>query len=379
MVRAFSMSAAATDSSGSSFARTGALDRLFRTTHIVRDCRGDILRQLLVFTVVTWVPLDAIQLVEWLISGRVEPVFRDISLHVRFLVAAPLLFFAESTLYQRCTTAMDLLIDRVGAVQVHRIALLGRRLRAAPFEAGLLLLALFLSRLAPRGVEMGSGAVRLWYEFVALPLVTFLLLRVVWFWIVWCILLGWFARLDLQANALHPDRSGGLRFLGLPSNGFTVVLAAMSCVVSGAWASQALSGARSLSIEGAAVPFAVFLATALVVTVAPLLPFMPQLYRARLEGLRRYTGFADAYTRRFQRRWLRGPEDDSLLGSPDIQSLADLASGQETAQGMWIVPFGTQTLAAVAAAIAVPLLPLALLKVPFREVLQKLVGHILGG
>jgi hypothetical protein len=228
-------------------------------------------------------------------------------------------------------------------------------------------------------VETGSGAVRVWYELVALPLFTFLLLRVVWFWIVWCILLGWFARLDLQANALHPDRSGGLRFLGLPSNGFTVVLAAMSCVLSGAWASQILSGASRPSLQTAAAPLGVFLLIALVATVAPLLPFMPQLYRARLEGLRRYTGFADAYTRRFQQRWLRGPADESLLGSADIQSLADLSSGQETAQGMWIVPFGRNTLAAVALAVAVPLLPLVLLKVPFREVLQRLVGHILGG
>jgi hypothetical protein len=228
-------------------------------------------------------------------------------------------------------------------------------------------------------VETGFGAVRFWYDFVGLPLFTFLLLRVVWFWIVWCILLAWFARLELRPNALHPDHSGGLRFLALPSNGFTVALAATSAVVSGTWASQALSGAKSLSVQSAAVPLAVFVAAALLVTVAPLLAFMPQLYRARLEGLRRYTQLAEAYTRGFQERWLRGPADESLLGSPDIQSLADLAAGQETAQTMWIVPFGMQTLAAVVVAVAAPLFPLVLLEVPFREVLQRLVGNILGG
>jgi hypothetical protein len=373
------MTAAVQESRRSPFARTGGLYRLLCAVHVVREGRGDVLRESLIFVLVTWVPLAAIQLVEWLASRHVEPLFHDISLHARFLIAAPLLFFAEDTLGQRCSTALRQLSERVDPPAAERNARLGARLRTAPFEVALLTLAFFTVNFGPRGLEITSGPFGAWYRIVAWPLGSFLLLRALWSWIVWCVVLASFARLPLHANALHPDRSGGLGFLRLPSQGFCAVLTAVSCVVSGAWATQILFGARRFSIASAALPFAVFLVTALVVTLGPLVALVPQLYRARLDGLTRYSDFANAYTRRFHERWLQGPADGSLLGTPDIQSLADLSNAHEVVRKTRIVPFDAETLAAVTLSLAVPLLPLALLEVPFSEVLRKLLGLILGG
>ena len=43
-----------------------------------------------------------------------------------------------------------------------------------------------------------------------------------------------------------------------------------------------------------------------------------------------------AYTREFNQKWIRGPRpaDEPLLGSADIQSLADLRNGFEVVQGI---------------------------------------------
>ncbi len=362
----------------SPFPRASGFHRLLRAAHVVREQPGDVARESMLFVLVTWVPLAAIQLIEWVASRHVEVLFRDLSLHARFLIAAPLLFFAEDTLRQRCSSAMQQLGNRVDSASKTRVARLGARLCGTPFEIALLVLAFFAVNFGPRGVEITSGAFGAWYRVVAWPLASFLLLRAVWFWIVWCLVLACFSRLPLHLNALHPDLCGGLGFLRLPSNGFCTVLLAASSVISGAWATQILFGTRRFSLETAAIPFAVFLGSSLIVTVGPLVAFAPQLYRARLEGIRRYDALADDYARSFEQRWLQGPPDSSLLGTPDIQSLADLSTGHEVVTKMRIVPFGMETVLAVTLALVVPLLPLGLVKVPFSEVVRKLLGLILG-
>jgi hypothetical protein len=360
------------------FPRTGLLDRLFRALHVLRERPGDVRRRSVAVLLVVWVPLLGIQLVEWPLSRRVELPFYDISLYVRFLGAAPLAFLAEDTPCDRCSIAIEQVSTRLDPAVVERIARAGQRLRASPVEAILLVLAFVMSRFGPHAFDVTSGGVAIWYSFVALPLSSFLMLRMLWLWIVWCFLLASFSRFDLHPDPLHPDHSGGLRFLSLPSNGFTVLLMAVSCVVSGAWATQILAGQRRFSLDSAATPVSVLLGIALVVTVGPLFPFAPQIYRARLEGLRRYSRLADAYGHLFAQRWLQGPAGGDVLGTPDIQSLADLSSAQESAEKSWIVPFGYQTLVAVILALCTPLLPLALLQVPFSEAVRKLFGLILG-
>jgi hypothetical protein len=54
------------------------------------------------------------------------------------------------------------------------------------------------------------------------------------------------------------------------------------------------------------------------------------------------------------------PKDEALLGSADLQSLADLGNSYSFVQEMRFVPFGLKDVTRLAAVTAVPLLPLAL-------------------
>ena len=60
--------------------------------------------------------------------------------------------------------------------------------------------------------------------------------------------------------------------------------------------------------------------------LGPLLMFAPNLMRTRLAWLRDYGMLATRYNRAFHEKWIMGkaPADEPLLGSADIQSLADL-------------------------------------------------------
>jgi hypothetical protein len=76
-----------------------------------------------------------------------------------------------------------------------------------------------------------SGTERLtvagwWYAFVSLSLFRFVLARWYFRLIVWYIFLWRVSRLPLRLNPLHPDRAGGLGFLGNSVRAFQPVLVA---------------------------------------------------------------------------------------------------------------------------------------------------------
>ena len=74
-------------------------------------------------------------------------------------------------------------------------------------------------------------------------------------------------------------------------------------------------------------------------------------------------------------KWLRGgaPADEPLIGSADIQSLADLGNSFEVVKEMRLVPFTLQTALQLALTTLAPVAPLALTMVPLDELLTHLL------
>jgi hypothetical protein len=85
------------------------------------------------------------------------------------------------------------------------------------------------------------------------------------------------------------------------------------------------------------------------------------------------------YTSEFHDKWINGGAlpGEPLLGSSDIQSLADLANSYSVIGEMRPVPFSKDTLVQVVGAVAIPLLPLALSIVPAEEIIKKVFSLLL--
>ena len=83
----------------------------------------------------------------------------------------------------------------------------------------------------------------------------------------------------------------------------------------------------------------------LIIVLGPLLLFLPHLAAARRIGLREYGTLAQRYVRGFDDKWLRGraPAGEPLIGSADIQSLADLGNSYQIVREMRTVPFTKDT------------------------------------
>jgi hypothetical protein len=116
-------------------------------------------------------------------------------------------------------------------------------------------------------------------------------------------------------------------------------------------------------------------AVMLFVILAPLLVFAPKLAVAKRAGMREYGTLAQRYAREFDRKWLRAGAlaDEPLIGSADIQSLADLGNSFEVVKRMRAVPFDLQTVLLLAAAMLLPVAPLLLTMFSLEEVLVRLM------
>jgi hypothetical protein len=99
---------------------------------------------------------------------------------------------------------------------------------------------------------------------------------------------------------------------------------------------------------------------------------------AKRQGKREYGIFAAAYTRDFDRRWLRSVDHDEtpLLGTGDIQSLADLDSAYAVITEIRAVPFSRDLLLQLSWATLIPFAPLVFTMIPLEELLDRMIKTV---
>jgi hypothetical protein len=217
----------------------------------------------------------------------------------------------------------------------------------------------------------------IWYYYVAVPIVVFFFFRWIWRLIIWTLFLRDMSRLNLNLVATHPDRAAGLGFLGNAQISLGIFAFAFSSALSGTVAFQVYFDA--VPIDNFKVLYAVFLVLSELFCFGPLLIFTPLLSRTRREGLRKYSILVNTYNRAFEQKWVSGqaPPDEPLLGSSDIQSLADLGNSFGMIRDMKVFPFSNQNIIQIAVIASLPGLPLIFLVMPLGELLNLLAGAFL--
>ncbi len=164
-------------------------------------------------------------------------------------------------------------------------------------------------------------------------------------------------------------------FLGRSSYAFGPLLFAQGTLVAGLIASRILFHAEKLkdfnmTMAGLAVLF-------VLVILGPLAMFTPQLSRAKRRGLSEYGALATVYVAEFDEKWIGGgAKGEEILGTADIQSLADLANSYAVVKEMRLVPFGLNDVTRLAAATALPVVPLFLTIMPLEELVTRLLKII---
>jgi hypothetical protein len=222
----------------------------------------------------------------------------------------------------------------------------------------------WFERATPHGMELSPAG---WWCFaVATPISLFLMLRWLWRYLVWCWFLARVSRMKLNLTGAHPDRLGGLGFITFHQSVFAMITFAVGCAVSAAAANRILMGYATLkSYQWPIVGIAAF---SVLFGLVPLLVFTPRLARTKRAAWGTYTRFASEYVSRFEKKWMREDENDEMLGSGDIQSMADLGGTFERMVEMRIFAIDRRTALSFLLAIIAPMLPLVLTMMPLRDI-----------
>jgi hypothetical protein len=212
---------------------------------------------------------------------------------------------------------------------------------------------------------------------VSLPLFQFMLFR--WYFrvFIWMRFLWQVSRCPLHLVPTHPDRLAGLGFLSGTVTAFAPLLLAHGTLLSATIAMRIFfQGAALPEFKVEVVVMVVFL---LLLVLGPLVLFMPHLATARRIGLREYGALAQRYVREFDTKWLRGgaPGGEPLIGSADVQSLADLGNSYELVREMRVVPFTRDAVIQLGVITLLPVAPLLLTMIPLEELLKRLVQMLL--
>lgn len=371
----------------------GPLHRLGCRLGLVRDGNNPF-RLGIVFGVFLWTVLVALTLIEGI--GNQIFSLSVIGGHVRLLVAIPLFFLCEAAVDPRMTAFVRTIV-RSEVVPQHAlptleflVARISRWKDSWLPEVICLLSAVLLSLIGPKFVLSGVttafdsghavGDMTLtarWYWIVCLPLFRFLMFRWLWRLGLWSYFLYRVTKLDLHLVPTHPDGAAGLGYLELVQIHFSPLILAISAVQSSSFAEEIVTGTSAF--EALYPALAIILLLDAVLFLGPLFIFTPTLWTCRTKGLSDYMVFAAGYVNGFDRKWLGADVPrEPLLGTSDLQSLADLANSMNTVQNMSFVPVSSRLLTDLPIAALLPLVPLLLLKYPVAELVEKFITRLTG-
>jgi hypothetical protein len=326
------------------------------------------------------------------------PFLLDVDVHARFLIALPLLIVAELVVHQRMRFVVRQFLERnlipqsalprfdaaiASAFRLRNSVLAEVLLIAFVYAVGVLLFWRHYVALAaatwyatPTVEGMKFSLAGMWYAYVSVPLYQFLLVR--WYYriFIWMRFLWQVSRIELSLIPTHPDRAGGLGFLANTVYAFMPLAVAHGVMLAGLIANR-------IFYVGAALPdfkieIAVVVVFLMCLVLGPLFVFAPRLAYAKRTGLREYGTLAERYVREFDSKWLRGgaPADEPLVGSGDVQSLADLANSFDVVRTMQLAPITKDAVFRLVAATLAPVVPLMLTMMPLEELLKRLLGIV---
>ncbi|MBP1752481.1 MAG: hypothetical protein H6Q57_1317 [Geobacteraceae bacterium] len=383
-----------------SLVQGGPLFQLLRRSHLSGDDLELMRLRIIVISLFAWMPLLVLSTLEGnALGGNVAvPFLLDVEVNLRFLLALPLLIAAELVVHRRMRFVVLQFFERnlipEGAMKRFDAAIASTlRLRNSVLAEVLLIVLVYIVgfllwrqqyqldtatwHASPTAEGLKLSLSGMWFAWVSLPIFQFLLIRWLFRIVIWARFLWKVSRINLSLVPTHPDRVGGLGFLSNTVYAF-IPLAVMAGVI--------LSGsiANRIFHLGAKLPeFTILIGTyvgaLLCVVLSPLMVFAPQLAQAKRVGVREYGALAERYVSEFDAKWLRGgaPADEQLVGSADIQSLADLANSYEVVKTMRIAPVTREVILRLVVATLVPVGPLVLTIMPLEELLKLLFGKLI--
>jgi hypothetical protein len=327
------------------------------------------------------------------------PFLHDLEVHAKLLIAIPLMIAAEKTAHRRLLPIVRQFLERdlVPAAERSRFEAAiasAMRLRNSVVAEVLLLAFVYLVGVLYVGrtqltldvsswyADATSGGMHLspagwWAALVSLPLAQFLLVRWYYRLFIWGRFVWQVSRMKLNLMPTHPDGMAGLHFLGMSRRAYTQLLAAQGVGLSGMIANRIFyNGANLIDFKPELFGTVLFMVFAI---LGPLLAFSPVLRRTRRQGMEECGALGQRYAKEFNVKWFRGGASSSepLMGSADIQSLADLRNSFIFIRDIELTPFTVKNVLSMAVTTLLPVAPLLLTVFSAEQLIERVLKVLL--
>lgn len=372
---------------------TGPFQSLLRAMHLPAGREHAVTRRVVLSVLVAWVPLMILAYVEHLpLTGGPEALLQDYAAFARYLLAVPLLVAAEAPVRRWLARIIDHFVDAKliateDQASFDELLASSYRMLASRWVLVAILVLAYVTTLASarewvalgaagwmHHTRTGDAVVVLswagwWRLLVSQPL--FMALVLTWFWrlYVWTRCMWRVAGMRLRIVASHPDKAGGLGFLGQALRAFPVLALGLGTAIAGTLANLVVHEREaSTSLTPVVAGTVVFI---LVICAGPLLTFVKPMLEAQEDAQLTYGALATALGERLEDRWLeQAPTlNQDALGVPDFSATADLYSVVAHVDEMRFIPIEVRDFVPLLLATLVPFLPIILRQVSFDEVL----------
>src|SRR5271157_6252711 len=378
---------------GISLIRGGPFYHAQLKTRLILPHQWNLGRRLIFAVAIGWIPL--LLLTALFQPGAVVALLADYRVASRLLIAVPVLLIgqilmeskfriivsqvredliAPSDLPRFDETIRWLLRLRDSMLPELAIAALVCLHIASSFSGKLALASAWAVEGGQTAVGAHLGPAGWYYTVVSQLIYQFLVGLCLWKWLLWTFFLFKLSRMNLQLMVSHPDKHGGIGFLGMSTVAFAPVAFAVAAAVGATWRYEILyAGAHLMSFK---LPAILLLVLVVLIAVGPLLFFVPKLAPLRRKGILQYGSLAHLHSKEFYDKWIlhRKGRELEFLTAPEISSLTDLASSFHNIEEMKPLPLDKGSLVAPFLAVAIPMLPAVLAQIPLKVILKSLLA-----
>ena len=358
-----------------------------------------VLKKVIFFSALTWLPLFIITLIQNnAINPEITmPFLKDYESYGRFLISIPAIFIAEKFINLQTSSSLVHFVESgiISENNVGEYESLLNKYRKLSDSKSLQVVIFIISTLNIFLVKTFWGslmdftswkydtagdsitAAGYWYMIISLPVLKYLIFRLFCKFLLWTWFLIKISRMNLNLIAIDPDKSGGLGFLGIVQSSFGFLGFAQAAIASSEVANQVIY--NGVPIEDYRFSLLV-IPIVVIVYLSPLFYFSRKLGKLKLDGIMIYSTLTHKYSKLFEDKWIRGNninDNESILGSGDIQSLADIGATYEVVENIRVIPINLNIFLFMLIMVTIPFIPLLFLKFNIKQILEGLAGFLL--
>jgi hypothetical protein len=381
----------------------GPSQKVLRKLKLGSGSDSSIVKKIIFFIIISWLPLLILSLIE---STAINPSIKisfllDFVIYIRVFAVIPLLFAAERILrliiFKSLSHFIESGIVAGNNIEEYQVNLkyFGKHTDSGIINFIIIVIAYAIviwgwsniwkyydmtsSLTSWQFSQNMKGQLSLsgyWYAFITIPIYLFFFSKLLWKFLLWAIILFKISKMHLNLFPTDPDRSGGLGFIGHNQVFFGILGFIQSSIFSAEIANKVLYS--DMVIEDFKFIILGYVLLFTFILIFPMFFFVRKLSLTKLGGILDYGVASHKYVSGFHDKWVNGnnPEGEKLLGSADIQSLADLSNSYGIVKTMIPVPIDLRKVITLILIISVPFSPLILFVIPFNELFKALANFV---